>query len=123
MEDSNGSSIPWNHTDHQGIPPCRWDWITNQTPIRLSPQIEEKLRLLFIQIQRPFAKHCPKARNNFLSYPYCVYKFCQMLSLNYLLPFLCLLKGKEKLQTQEDIFQKICADLEWTFIPIHPELH
>jgi hypothetical protein len=95
-----------------------WCKITGKQPLRLDPVVEEKLRLLFIQIQVPFKKHCPNGRKNFLSYPYCMYKFCQMLSYHNLLPYLSLLKGKEKLQLQEEIFKKICTELGWKFIPI-----
>jgi hypothetical protein len=95
-----------------------WCKITGKQPLRLDPVVEEKLRLLFIQIQVPFKKHCPHGRKNFLSYPYCMYKFCQMLSYHNLLPYLSLLKGKEKLLLQEEIFKKICQELGWKFIPI-----
>ena len=95
-----------------------WCKITGKQPLRLDPVVEEKLRLLFIQIQVPFKNHCPHGRKNFLSYPYCMYKFCQMLSYHNLLPYLSLLKGKEKLLLQEEIFKKICQELGWKFIPI-----
>lgn len=95
-----------------------WCRLTGQKPLRLDPMCEEKIRLMFIRIQKPFDQYCPKNRKNFLSYPYCMYKFCQLLGRQDLLPFFSLLKGKDKLQVQEEIFVKICQDLEWQFIPI-----
>lgn len=95
-----------------------WCRLTGQKPLRLDPMCEEKIRLMFIRIQKPFDQYCPKNRKNFLSYPYCMYKFCQLLGRQDLLPFFSLLKGKDKLQVQEEIFVKICNDLGWQFIPI-----
>lgn len=95
-----------------------WCRITGKQPLRLDPVVEEKLRLLFVQIQTPFEKHCPPSRKNFLSYPYCMYKFCQLLKYHNLLPYLSLLKGKDKLELQEEIFKKICGELGWPFIPL-----
>jgi hypothetical protein len=93
-----------------------WCRITGNKPVRLDPICEEKIRLMFIRIQEPFEKHCPKNRKNFLSYPYVIYKFCQMLGYDHLLSYFTLLKGKEKLKLQESIFKKICAEIGWTFI-------
>jgi len=95
-----------------------WCRITGKPPLRLDPVMEEKIRLLFMQIQEPFTKFCPPSRKNFLSYPYCMYKFCQLLNYNHLLCYLSLLKGKDKLKIQEEIFEKICLELDWSFIPL-----
>jgi hypothetical protein len=98
-----------------------WCRITGNKPVRLDPVIEEKIRLMFIRIQEPFEKHRPKGRKNFLSYCVCLYKFCQILGQDHLLPYFSLLKGKEKLQLQEEVFKKICAEIGWKFIPIKTE--
>ena len=98
-----------------------WCRITGNKPVRLDPVCEEKIRLMFIHIQAPFDKHCPPTRKNFLSYPYVIYKFCQMLGYDNLLPYFSLLKGKEKLKLQEDIFRKICMEIGWKFVEIPVE--
>ena len=95
-----------------------WCRLTGRKPLRLDPVCEEKIRLMFIQIQKPFDKYCPSTRKNFLSYPYCMYKFCQLLGHYDILPYFSLLKGKDKLQVQEEIFEKICRELGWAFVPI-----
>ena len=64
-----------------------------------------------------FEKHCPPDRKNFLSYSYCLYKFFQLLGYDDLLSSFSLLKGKDKLHKQDLIFEKICKDLEWEFLP------
>lgn len=91
--------------------------VTGQEPPHLSAEIEEKCRLMFIAIQIPFEQHCPVDRKNFLSYPYCLFKFLQLLGCTHVLKSFILLKGKDKLQKQDMIFEKICSTLGWEFIP------
>jgi hypothetical protein len=89
-----------------GIPP----------PI-MSQEIEEELRRMFKEIQIPFHKHCPKDRKNFLSYSYVLHKFVQLLELDKFISCFLLLKSREKLHQQDQIWKKICSDLKWQFIP------
>ena len=91
--------------------------VTGIPPIRLPAEIEERLRLMFRSIQTPFNKACPAGRTNFLSYKYILYKFCQLLGLDQILPLLSLLKGKDKLLRQDKMYQEICKELGWVFIP------
>lgn len=95
--------------------------LSGTAPLRLEAHVKEKIMIMFIAIQQPFAKVCPDERKNFLSYPYCLYKFSQLLGLNDVLHYFPLLKSQKKLQVQEDIFARICAVLKWPFIPIAAE--
>jgi len=90
--------------------------LNGQTAAVMSREIEEKLRYMFKEIQPSFQAHCPKDRNNFLSYSYVLYKFCELLELDEYLPCFQLLKNRDKLYIQDKIWQKICADLQWQFI-------
>jgi hypothetical protein len=92
--------------------------ISGSEPIRLDPQTEERIRLMFMRIQQPFIKHHPPGRKNFLSYPYVVFKMLQLLGSVDVLPYVSLLKGEVVLMQQEDTWQKICNDVGWRFIPI-----
>ena len=87
------------------------------SPLCLKLKDEEKLKAMFTEIQAPFIKYCPKERKNFLSYSYILHKFCQLLDLDEFLPCFSLLKSKEKLQNQDNIWKKICEHLQWEFIP------
>ena len=78
---------------------------------------EEQLRSLFKEIQIPFINNCPANRKNFLSYSYVLHKFCELLEYDHLLEFFPLLKSREKLYQQDLIWEKICNDLKWQFIP------
>lgn len=83
----------------------------------LSPDLEEKLRSMFKQIQTPFLKYAPRTRKNFLSYAYVIHKFIQLLEKDEYLGYFHLLKSREKLHIQDMIWKKICKDLGWQFIP------
>tara|TARA_R110000772_G_scaffold97949_1_gene197299 strand:+ start:397 stop:1341 length:945 start_codon:yes stop_codon:yes gene_type:complete len=86
-------------------------------PPNMPQELEEYLRIMFKDIQRPFDDNCPTERKNFLSYSYVLYKFCELLSEDQYLQYFPLLKSKEKLYQQDVIWKKICHDLKWEFIP------
>jgi ribosomal protein S27E len=96
-------------------------YITNMLygikPPKMPQSLEERLRMMFTQIQKPFDDNCPKDRKNFLSYSYVLYKFVELLSEDEYLQYFPLLKSKEKLYQQDVIWKKICHDLRWQFIP------
>jgi type II secretory pathway component PulJ len=83
----------------------------------LSPELEEKLRNMFKQIQTPFLKYAPSERKNFLSYSYVLHKFIQLLEKDEYLTCFPLLKNREKLHAQDRIWCKICEELGWQFLP------
>ncbi len=91
--------------------------ITDRPPPTINRDVEEKLKQMFKEIQAPFAKHCPKSRINFLSYSYCLHKMCELLELDEFLKCFPLLKSREKLRLQDKIWEAICHDLKWQYIP------
>ena len=86
-------------------------------PPNMPQELEEYLRIMFKDIQKPFDENCPTERKNFLSYSYVLYKFCELLGEDDYLQYFPLLKSKEKLYQQDVIWKKICRDLKWEFIP------
>ena len=86
-------------------------------PPIMSPELEERLCSLFIEIQRPNAKCCPEDRVNFLNYYYTIYKLCELLEEDTFLPYFPMLKDREKRMEQDNIWKKICDELNWQFIP------
>ena len=90
--------------------------ITGKSSPQLTPELEDKLREMFRQIQGPFLKHSPKNRKNFLSYSYVLHKFLEILGEDQYIMYFPLLKSREKLHQQEQIWEKICEDLNWQFI-------
>lgn len=86
---------------------------------RLTPELEQQLKIMFDEIQAPFEKYrliiCP-ARKNFLNYNYIFYKMCQLLNKDEFLNCFPLLKSREKLYEHDQIWKGICKDLRWEFI-------
>jgi hypothetical protein len=85
-------------------------------PPVMTPKLEETLCNLFMDIQRPYAKYCPDDRVNFLNYYYTLYKLCELLGEHQYLEFFPMLKDQKKVE-QDEIWKKICKELDWDFIP------
>ena len=85
-------------------------------PPIMSQELEERLCNLFMDIQRPYAKHCPDDRVNFLNYYYVLYKMCELLGETIFLPYFPMLKDPVKRIEQDEIWKKICKELNWEFI-------
>lgn len=86
-------------------------------PLVMSVELENKLCNLFIEIQQPYSKFCPDERMNFLNYYYVLYKLCELLGEDEYLEHCYMLKDPVKRIEQDEIWKKICKDLEWEFIP------
>jgi hypothetical protein len=86
-------------------------------PPVFSPELEETLCNLFMEIQSPYAKTCPDYRVNFLNYYYVLFKFCELLGEEQYLDSIPLLKDREKLIEQDETWKKMCIELDWEFIP------
>jgi rRNA-processing protein FCF1 len=86
-------------------------------PPVFSPELEDTLCNLFMEIQAPYAKTCPDYRVNFLNYYYVLFKFCELLEENQFLLDIPLLKDREKLIEQDETWKKMCVELNWEFIP------
>ena len=85
-------------------------------PPIMTKSTEEKLRIMFKEIQSPFMQVCPKNRKNFLSYSYVLHKFVELLGLDHYKSSFPLLKSREKLHQQDMIWKDICKILNWDFI-------
>jgi hypothetical protein len=86
-------------------------------PPVFSPELEDTLCNLFMEIQSPYAKTCPDYRVNFLNYYYVLFKFCELLEETHFLNDIPLLKDREKLIEQDETWKKMCVELDWEFIP------
>jgi hypothetical protein len=86
-------------------------------PPVFSPELEDTLCNLFMEIQAPYAKTCPDYRVNFLNYYYVLFKLCELLEEIQYLHDIPLLKDREKLIEQDETWKKMCVELNWEFIP------
>lgn len=91
--------------------------ITGIPPHRMTPEVEELCRLMFIAVQAPFNETKSDERKNFMSYNYCLFKFLELIGEEDFLPSLQLLRGVEKLRAQDEMFAKICKVLRWPYKP------
>jgi len=85
-------------------------------PVVISQELEEILCNFFMEIQYPYAKHCPDYRVNFLHYYYVLYKLFELLDQTTFLIHIPMLKDREKLIEQDTIWKRICDELNWEFI-------
>lgn len=89
-----------------GIPP----------PI-MTPELEELLCNLFVELLPAYAKVCPYDRVNFLNYAFVGYKLCEMLGQHQYLAQFPMLKDQEKRMEQEYIWKNMTKELQWEYIP------
>jgi uncharacterized Zn finger protein (UPF0148 family) len=90
--------------------------LNGNPPPTITPEIEEKIRAMFQEIQAPFLLYCPDDRTNFLSYSYILYKFFELLELDEYKIYFPLLKSRDRLIAHDQIWKKICDYLQWEFI-------
>lgn len=106
-----------NETDYYDHIPYIINQLNGLPPPSISPEVENIIRGLFLQLQHPFNLFCPEDRKNFLTYGYTLYKIFELLELDEYLCNFNFLKDRKKLYEQEQIWKKICNELQWEFIP------
>jgi hypothetical protein len=89
--------------------------LSGKPPPVISGELYDTLINMFHDIQEPFEQVCPKGRKNFFSYNYILYKFCELLGENEMMPLFPLLKSRDKLYQQDCIWRDICRITGWTF--------
>ena len=86
-------------------------------PPVMNEELHETLCILFIEIQKPWAIHCPANRTNFFNYTYTLYQLCVLLDQTQYLPYIPMMKDREKQLEQDMIWKKVCRSLDWEFFP------
>jgi hypothetical protein len=86
-------------------------------PPLMNEELHETLCVLFIEIQRPWALHCPPNRTNFFNYTYTLYQLCVLLDQTQYLPFIPMMKDRDKQLEQDMIWKEVCKELDWQFFP------
>jgi len=86
-------------------------------PPIMNEELHETLCVLFIEIQKPWAVHCPPNRTNFFNYTYTLYQLCTLLDQTQYLPYIPMMKDREKQLEQDMIWKLVCKDLDWGFFP------
>ena len=86
-------------------------------PPKLSTDELSAVRRVFTDIQAPFDRVKPPGRRNFLSYAYVIYKTCELLEIDRILPFCPLFKSVQNQRNADAIWRKICKELNYEYIP------
>jgi hypothetical protein len=112
-----------NHSKYYEHIPLIISKLCNSKPLSLPESLITELKNMFLLIQEPF-ELLKNDRKNFLSYPYILYKFCEILELPQYLCHFTLLKSREKLMKTDilwkGIIDKVYAstmDPKWVFKP------
>jgi hypothetical protein len=103
--------------EHVQLITCK---ITGREPPRMTPEMEEKIKVCFLAASSSFQRHCPPDRKNMISYQLVLLKLCELLGYHEFVPYFMLLKCREKLSRMCVLWKKICEDLDWTYIPSVP---
>lgn len=103
--------------------------ITGKLPPQMTPEQERKLASMFDVWQKCFddnkhlffaKKKGQQTRLNSLSYTYCINKFCMLNGWHDLAAVYPLPKTASRLEFHENVFEYICRQLRWQFIPSPP---
>ena len=90
--------------------------LNNLPPPKITRDMERVFISMFVKIQDPWEHHKNINRKNFLSYSYVLHKFCELLELDHLLDCFPLHKDSDKIKENDQIWLKICKDLNWEFL-------
>jgi hypothetical protein len=97
--------------------------LSGSKPLSIPEEICNELKSMFLLVQQPFEK-LKGTRRSFLSYPYILYKFCEILGLHGYLKHFTLLKSREKLMKTDTLWKSIVDDISkstgdsrWVYIP------
>ena len=93
--------------------------ITGKPIPHFSACTEHTLMQMFTAIQPVFDQMECKKRKNFLSYSYTLNKLAQIINETDILEFFPLLKSREKLYAQDQLWKVICDSMQW---PFHPSI-
>nr|QFG73729.1 MAG: VLTF3-like protein [Megaviridae environmental sample] len=85
-------------------------------PPTLTREQEDNLISMFKQIEEPFQLFKSAKRKNILRYSYLLFKMCELLEYDEFLWCFKLLKNRNKLIQQDEIWKKICEHNGWEFI-------
>lgn len=93
------------------------NYILGIKPPVMSDGLQKTLCRLFIEIQEPWAIHCPAHRTNFFNCTYTLYQLCVLLDQTQYLPFIPMMKDREKQLEQDMVWKKVCETLDWEYVP------
>lgn len=100
--------------EHAQLITCK---LTGRPAPKMTPEMEERIKVCFLAASSSFQRICPSNRKNFISYGHVTRCLCQALGYTEFLPFFQPLKSREKLAKADECWRMICDDLGWPFEP------
>lgn len=94
--------------------------LTGRPAPKMTPEMEERIKVCFLAASSSFQRICPPQRRNFVSYSHVTRRLCQALGFVEFLAFFQPLKSREKLVKADECWRLICEDLGWPFEPDCP---
>jgi hypothetical protein len=91
--------------------------ITGKDPPRMTEMQEQTLMKLFERIEGPFERIVRgEPRQNMLSYAFVIHKLLQIQSWDEFIPYFSLPVSQDKIQYQDAIWKKLCAEVGFEYI-------
>jgi len=100
--------------EHAQLITCK---LTGHPAPKMTPEMEERIKVCFLAASSSFQRICPKERRNFISYSHVTRCLCQALGFTEFLPFFQPLKSREKMAKADACWRLICEDLGWPYEP------
>ena len=96
--------------------------ITGEKPPQLPAHLEDRLVTLFKATLKPFEKHKTENRKNYFNYSYVIHKLLLIIArrepeIKKYIKYLSLLKSRDKLIVQDEMWKKVTNTLGWEFDP------
>ena len=92
-----------------------WSMVSGRQPPHIKKLTEEKLMRYFKQIASVYEALQSLKRTSLFNY-YCVlYKLLGLMKEHELLPYIPLLRTKQRLREHDRVWYRICLELDWTY--------
>ena len=94
-----------------------WSMVSGRQPPYIKKLVEDKLLRYFKAIAQVYEPLKGNKRNSFLNYYYVLYKLLHLMKGFELLPYIPLLRTKQRIREHDRMWFRICLELDWTYYP------
>jgi hypothetical protein len=90
---------------------------SNRQPPYIKKLVEDRLLRYFKAIVQVYEPLKGTKRNSFLNYYYVLYKLLELMKEYELLPYIHLLRTKQRIREHDKVWKKVCEELYWNYHP------
>jgi len=94
-----------------------WSTVSGRQPPYIKKLTEDKLITYFKSIVQVYEPLKGTKRNSFMNYYYVLYKLLHLMKEYELLPFIPLLRTKQRIRDHDKVWKKVCEELDWAYYP------